>query len=60
MVYRHIRAPRPGETPDATNARVEREFGALQASPFFRIWASAAIDEILSALHERAVLGPRA
>ena len=60
VVYGHIRVPRPGETPEATNARVEREFGALQASPFFRIWASAAIDEILSALHERAVLGARA
>ena len=39
---------------------VEQEFGALQASPFFRIWGSAAIDEILSSLHERVVLGPRA
>jgi hypothetical protein len=38
---------------------VEREFAALQASAFFRIWASAAVDEILSALHERLVLGPR-
>jgi hypothetical protein len=60
LVYGHIRAPRPGETPDATRARVEREFGALQASPFFRIWASAAVDEMLSALHDRVVLGPRA
>jgi hypothetical protein len=57
LLYGHIRAPRPGETPDATNARADREFGALQASPFFRIWASAAVDEILSALHERLVLG---
>jgi hypothetical protein len=59
LVYGHIRVTRPGETPEATKARVEREFGALQASPFFRIWASAAVDEILSALHERLVLGPR-
>jgi hypothetical protein len=59
LVYGHIRVPRPGETPEATRARVEREFGALQASPFFRIWASAAADEILSGLHERIVLGPR-
>ena len=57
LVYGHIRAPRPGETHEATKARVDREFGALQASPFFRIWASAAVDEILSALHERLVLG---
>lgn len=60
LVYGHIRVPRPGETPEATDARIGREFGALQASPFFRIWASAAVDEMLSALHERVVLGPRA
>lgn len=59
LVYGHIRMPRPGETPEATDARVGREFAALQASPFFRIWASAAADEILSALHQRLVLGPR-
>lgn len=60
LVHGHIRVPRPGETPEATKARIEREFGALQASPFFRIWASAAVDEILSALHGRLVLGPLA
>jgi Thioredoxin len=60
LVYGHIRVPRPGETPDASKARIEREFAALQASPFFRIWASAAVDEMLSALYERLVLGPRA
>jgi thiol-disulfide isomerase/thioredoxin len=60
LVYGHIRVPRAGETPEATKARVDQEFGALQASPFFRIWASAAIDEILTALHDRLVLGPRA
>jgi hypothetical protein len=60
LVYGHIRVPRPGETPEGTKARVDREFGALQASPFFRIWASAAVDEIVSALHEQLILGPRA
>ena len=59
LVYGHIRASRAGETPEATKERVAREFGDLQASPFFRIWASAAADEILSALHERLILGPR-
>src|SRR5262249_14318009 len=59
LVYGHIRVARPGETPEATKGRVEREFGARQASPFFLIWASAAGDEILSALHERLILGPR-
>jgi hypothetical protein len=28
----------------------------MQRSPFFDIWASAGIDEILSALHEKRVL----
>jgi hypothetical protein len=59
LVYGHIRVPRAGETSEATKERVAREFGDLQASPFFRIWTSAAVDEILSALHERLILGPR-
>ena len=36
-----------------------REFVALQGSPFFDLWASAAIGEILSALHERLVAGEK-
>ena len=57
VVMEHIRAPRPGESPDQTRARAEREFGDLVSSPFFRIWATATVDEIISALHRRAVLG---
>ena len=57
VVMEHIRAPRPGESPDQTRARAEREFGDLMSSPFFRIWAVATVDEIISALHRRAVLG---
>jgi hypothetical protein len=57
LVHDHIRAPRPGETPAETQARADREFAALQQSPFFRIWASAAVDEILTRLHQRLVLG---
>ena len=57
VVVQHIRAPRPGETADQTRERSDREFGALVNSPFFRIWASAAVDEIISALHRKAVLG---
>jgi hypothetical protein len=57
VVVQNIRAPKPGETPEQTAARADREFGALQASPFWRIWASAAVDEIVSALHRKAVLG---
>jgi hydrogenase nickel incorporation protein HypA/HybF len=60
VVNGHIRAPRPGETPEETRARSGREFGALQQSPFFRVWASAAVDEIISALHRRLVIGPNA
>jgi hypothetical protein len=57
IVYGHIRKPRPGETPADTQGRIDREFPALQASPFFRVWASAAVDEMISALHRRLLLG---
>ena len=57
LVVQHIRAPRPGESPEQTRARAEREFAELQQSPFFRIWASATVDEIISALHRKLVLG---
>jgi hypothetical protein len=46
----------PGETEVQTKERAAREFQALQASPFFDLWASAAVDEIISALHERLVI----
>jgi thiol-disulfide isomerase/thioredoxin len=59
LVSGHIRTPRPGETNDETQARATREFTALQQSPFFRLWASAAVDEIISALHRRLVAGGR-
>lgn len=52
-----IRAARPGETAEQTTERGTRDFFALQASPFFHLWACAGIDEILSALHERLVVG---
>jgi len=52
-----FQAARPGETGEQTVESSGREFVALQASPFFDIWASAAIDEILSGLHEKRVLG---
>ena len=51
---------RAGETDAQTKDRSTREFVALQGSPFFDIWAAAAIDEILSGLYERLVVGPRA
>ena len=57
VVMDNIRAPKPGEAPEQTAERGNREFAALVASPFWRIWAGAAVDEIVSALHRRAVLG---
>ena len=38
--------------------RDQREFAALQGSPFFDLWASAGIDEILSALYEKLTVKP--
>jgi len=57
LVMQHIRAAKPGETPEQTRERSDREFGEVVNSPFFRIWASAAVDEIVSALQRRLVLG---
>jgi hypothetical protein len=56
-IRRHQQASRPGETPAETQERQLREFAALQASPFFDLWACAAIDEILGALHEKLTVG---
>jgi hypothetical protein len=56
-VLGHLRAARPGETPEQARARGGREIGALLESPFFDVWAHAAVAEILSALHERVVTG---
>ena len=52
-----LRAARPGETPAETQERGQRAFFAMQDSPFFRLWACAGVDEMLSALHERLVVG---
>jgi hypothetical protein len=55
----HMQAARPGESEAQAKERDRGEFAALQASPFFDLWASAGIDEILSALHEKQVLGAK-
>jgi Thioredoxin len=52
-----MQAARPGESKEQARDRYTREFAALQASPFFDIWASAMVDEILSAVHERLEVG---
>ena len=57
LVMQNIRAAKPGETREETSARANREFNELLRSPFFRIWASATVDEIISALHRKVVLG---
>src|SRR5262245_59052339 len=57
LIRGHQQAGRPEESEAATKERAAREFQSLQTSPFFDVWASAAVDEILSALHERITLG---
>jgi hypothetical protein len=49
----YMQAARAGETEAQTKERGQREFVAMQGSPFFDLWASAGIDEILSALYEK-------
>jgi hypothetical protein len=48
-----IRGPRPGETPEQTQARGGRDFFALFETPFYDVWAHAAIAQIVSGLYER-------
>jgi hypothetical protein len=55
----HLRSARGGESEEQARARAGRDIAALLESPFFDLWAQAAIAEILSALHERLVTGPR-
>jgi len=52
-----VRAARAGETPEQTKERGARDFLELQRSPFFRLWGDAAVDEIVTALHERLIVG---
>ena len=56
LIRAQQQAARPGETSEQAKERSAREFAALQASPFFDLWASAGVDQILSALHERLVV----
>ena len=53
----HQTAARPGETPEQTQSRAAKEFAAMLGSPMLDVWSSAAIDEILSLLYERATVG---
>ena len=44
-----------GESREVAWERFLRDWGAMQQSPIFKVWAHAAIDEMLSALYERHV-----
>ena len=53
-----MQKPKPGETTkEQTWDRFMRDWRELQQGPFFPMWASATVDEILSALHERILTG---
>jgi hypothetical protein len=53
LIRGHQQAARAGETDAQAHERQQREFVTMQGSPFFDVWASAGIDEILSALYEK-------
>jgi thiol-disulfide isomerase/thioredoxin len=53
VIRGHMQTPRPGETAEQTGERAQRDFVALQQSPFFDVWASAAIDEIITAIYQK-------
>jgi hypothetical protein len=57
LIRGHQQSARPGESEAQAGERSTREFLALQNSPFFDVWASAAVDEILSAIHEKLLTG---
>ena len=53
-----MQVARPGEgSREETWERFIRDWGALQQGPFFGIWTAGTVDEILSALYERIVVG---
>jgi Thioredoxin len=56
-VIGRLRSARDGETPEQAKQRGGRQIGELLESPFFDVWARAGIDQIVSALHERLVVG---
>ncbi|HEV2055749.1 MAG TPA: thioredoxin family protein [Methylomirabilota bacterium] len=52
-----MQARSAGDTREQRWESFIRDWRALQEGPFFPMWASATVDEILSALHERMVVG---
>jgi hypothetical protein len=55
-LFTAMQAAAGGETREQARDQFIRDWGALQRLPFYQMWASAAIDEMLSALHERLVV----
>jgi Thioredoxin len=56
-IFCAMQAKDPGDAGDKRGEAFMREWLLLQQGPFFPMWASAAVDEMLSALHERMVVG---
>jgi hypothetical protein len=52
----HQQKARSGETPAQAKERDAGVFLAMQRSPFFDVWASAGIDEMLAAMFEKLTL----
>ena len=52
-----LRAPREGESAVEPEARYGRDWLAVRESPFFRVWASACADEVITGLYMRVMLG---
>ena len=52
-----LSAPKAGESKEDFARRSLSEFFAFQQSPFFQLYASAAVDEIIAMLHERIRVG---
>jgi hypothetical protein len=52
-----LSTPKPGESKEDFARRSVSEFFAFQQTPFFRLYASATVDEIIAMLHERLRVG---
>lgn len=50
-------AARPGETPEQTKQRADKDFVEMIGSPFFEVWRAAALDEWTAMLYERLRVG---
>jgi thioredoxin family protein len=52
-----LSSQKPGESKEDFGKRSLSEFFSFQQSPFFRLYATAAVDEIIAMLHERLRVG---